>query len=227
LNLSLERGPLRGHLQKLYQELSRRGLRCFRPEIYLSSEWCTVEGETLIGVPFYLAHPRLARLERKFLGEIEGGTPEWFMMLLRHEAGHCFDHAYRLSATREWRALFGESGQTYDPDHYEADVSSRDFVTHLPDAYAQAHPDEDFAETFAVWLTPRSDWRRRYADAPVALAKLEYIERIAWKLGDEPPFVAPGTGIHRVERLSRTLGAHYHQRVRFEARASRGKPPLS
>ena len=29
-------------------------------------------------------------------------------------------------------------------------------------AYAASHPEEDFAETFAVWLTPRSNWRQSF-----------------------------------------------------------------
>jgi hypothetical protein len=61
----------------------------------------------------------------------------------------------------------------------------------LPGWYAQKHPDEDWAETFAVWLTPGRDWRHEYAQRPAALAKLEYCDRTMQRLNEQdPPVVA-------------------------------------
>ena len=39
---------------------------------YLSDEWFTPDGATAIAIPFYLAHPRLAKLEEAQMLEIEG-----------------------------------------------------------------------------------------------------------------------------------------------------------
>ena len=129
-----------------------------------------------IAIPFYLAHPRLRRLELTQVLEIEGGTREWCMMILRHEAGHAIENAYRLRQRPKRQALFGKSSEPY-PDSYAPKPYSRSFVVHLDSWYAQSHPDEDFAETFAVWLTPGSNWRERYAGWP-ALRKLEYVDEL-------------------------------------------------
>ena len=115
-----------------------------------------------VAIPFYLAHPRLARLEFAQMLEVEGGTPEWCMRILRHEAGHALDNAYGLRRRRRRQQLFGLSSKPY-PEYYTPRPYSRSFVLHLEPWYAQSHPDEDFAETFAVWLTPDSPWRTRYA----------------------------------------------------------------
>src|SRR5688572_33484676 len=93
--------------------------------------------------------------------EVEGGNDTECMRILRHEAGHALDTAFRLHFKRQHRELFGSFAQPY-PDFYKPKPKSRKYVLHLPAWYAQAHPAEDFAETFAVWLSPRSQWRRRY-----------------------------------------------------------------
>ncbi len=59
------------------------------------------------------------------------------------------------------------------PQRYRARPGSRRYVHHLGEWYAQAHPTEDFAETFAVWLKPRSGWRKSYAEWP-AFHKLQH-----------------------------------------------------
>src|SRR5256885_16453644 len=79
--------------------------------------------------------------------------------ILRHEAGHALDNAYRLRRRKRWRAVFGPASLPY-PARYRARPGSRRYVHHLGEWYAQAHPSEDFAETFAVWLTPKSGWRK-------------------------------------------------------------------
>ena len=109
--------------------------------------------------------------------EVEGETPEWFMKLMRHEAAHAYSYAYQLQRKKKWQKLFGKTSSETTPTTYRPRPFSRSYVVHLEDWYAQAHPDEDFAETFAIWLTPGLDWRARYAGWR-ALKKLEYIDEL-------------------------------------------------
>ncbi|MDQ2980216.1 MAG: putative zinc-binding metallopeptidase, partial [Acidobacteriota bacterium] len=172
LGLKLEGSPLERLVQQLYRELERKGLRKFRPLCYLSDEWGCPSGEPVIGIPFYLADPKLARLEKE-MNDLEDERE--ILMYLRHEAGHAFNYAYELYKTPEWRDLFGPFRRAYRDDYRPVPFSRR-FVRHIAGWYAQKHPDEDFAETFAVWLTPRSQWRHRYKGWG-ALAKLRYVDR--------------------------------------------------
>ncbi len=95
-----------------------------------------------------------------------------------------------LPRRKKWQAQFGLSSNEDTPSTYRPRPYSRSFVTHHDDWYAQAHPDEDFAETFAVWLTPGLDWRARYAGWK-ALEKLEYVDELMKSLAGQPPLVAP------------------------------------
>ena len=162
LGAKIPGSELEGRVAQLYDELAARGL-AFRPACYLGDEWFSPEGVPAIAIPFYLAHPRLKALELHQMLEVEGGTPEWCLQLLRHESGHAIDHAYHFSSREDWRALFGNPEAEYAPETYQPRPYSRGFVRNLPNWYAQAHPDEDFAETFAVWLqsTPEQ-WREQY-----------------------------------------------------------------
>ena len=158
LGLKLEGSHLERYVQQLYRELERKGLKKFRPLCYLTDEWGCPSGEPVIGIPFYLADPKLARLEKE-MNDLEDERE--ILMYLRHEAGHAFNYAYELYKTPEWRDLFGPFRRPYR-DNYRPIPFSRSFVRHIAGWYAQKHPDEDFAETFAVWLTPRSQWRKKY-----------------------------------------------------------------
>ena len=159
-----------------------------------------------IAIPFYLAHPRLEKLERTQMLEVEGGTPEWCMRILRHEAGHAIDNAYRLRLRRRRQQVFGPSYKAY-PEYYTPRPYSKSFVLHLDSWYAQSHPDEDFAETFAVWLNPQSDWRVRYADWP-ALKKLEYMETLMHELANKPMLVQTRRKVDPIQSIRKTLRAH-------------------
>src|SRR5438477_9392046 len=187
LGLRLEGSMLEKYVQQLYAELAEKGLHKFRPGVYLSDEWACPDREPVIGVPFYLAHPKLAELERA-LNDIEDERE--IMMYLRHEAGHAFNYAYQLYETKEWQELFGDFSIPYD-DHYKPVPFSRRYVRHIAGWYAQKHPDEDFAETFAVWLTPGSNWRVRYKQWP-AIRKLRYVSRVARRIGAQPPTMSSG-----------------------------------
>ena len=206
LHLTIEGTELEQPIERLYHELAARGIR-FRPHCWLAQEWFSPAGIPGIAIPFYLAHPRLMNLERRFMREVEGGNRNWLMRILRHEAGHAIDSAYRLRRRRHWREVFGPASLPY-PDTYRPRPGSRRFVQHLGAWYAQAHPTEDFAETFAVWLKPNSPWRRYYTGWP-AFAKLEYIDGLAAEIGDSKPKVIDRTTIEDVADEARTLRRHY------------------
>jgi len=210
LGLRLERTPLARRVERLHVELEERGLR-FKPHAWLSTDWFSPDGVPGIAVPFYLAHPRLMKLEMRQMLELEGGSESACMRILRHEAGHAFDSAYRLHFKKSWREIFGLYSQPY-PRHYRPKPNSRNFVVHLEAWYAQAHPAEDFAETFAVWLKPRSGWRRRYRDWPRALRKLEYVDELMREIADRPPRVNIREVVEPVTRLSQTLGEYYRKK---------------
>jgi hypothetical protein len=180
LGLSIEGSPLQPRIQRLYEELGQAGLR-FRPYVWLSSDWFTPDGHTGFAVPFFLAHPRLAQLERRNMFEVEGGNRPWCMKLLRHETAHALDNAYHLRRRKRWRELFGPVSKPYRSS-YVPEPSSRSHVLNLDYWYAQSHPVEDFAETFAVWLQPGSRWRTTYRGWP-ALAKLRYVDDLITEVG--------------------------------------------
>src|SRR4051812_28352163 len=158
LGLSIRGSRVDRLVDALYSELEARDV-VFRPPVYLSDQWGCPDGTPLIGVPFYLADARLERIEAEESGSVEGDDEA--MRYLRHEAGHAFNYAFRLHERADFPTLFGDYGRPYD-EHYAADPLSRGYVRHILGWYAQKHPDEDFAETFAVWLTPRLDWRTEY-----------------------------------------------------------------
>ncbi|RLB56829.1 MAG: hypothetical protein DRI34_08575 [Deltaproteobacteria bacterium] len=212
LGLAIEGSVLEERIARVQRELERRGL-LFRPYFWLSDDWFTPENVTGVAVPFYLAHPRLVRLERKYLGEVEGGNRDWCLRILRHEVGHALDHAFGLHRRRRWRQLFGPASRHY-PSGYRPDPYSRQHVLNLEYWYAQAHPDEDFAESFAVWLKPRWLWRRRYASWPRALAKLEYLDELMAELAGTRPPHTTRVRVDSLPQLRQTLGEYYRRKLR-------------
>ena len=209
LGLSLEGTTLEQRVEALYGELDRRGLR-FRPYVWLSSDWFTPDDATGFAIPFFLAHPRLMRLEHRQMLEVEGGNHTWCMKLLRHETAHALDNAYGLRRRKAWRETFGRASEPYRAS-YAADPGSRDHVLNLDYWYSQSHPLEDWAETFAVWLDPRSRWRRRYAGWP-ALAKLEFVDGLMESIADERPPLRSRRREEPVSRLRITLREHYRRK---------------
>lgn len=206
-------------MSKLRHELQARGI-AFQPHVWLAEEWFSPDGVPGFAVPFFLAHPRLARLERNMSGQVEGHRVNWLMRILRHEAGHALDNAYRLRRRRDWRETFGPASLPY-PQRYRARPGSRRYVHHLGDWYAQAHPTEDFAETFAVWLQPRSGWRRSYADWP-AINKLELVERMMREVGSRAPAVRRRELVEPLASNKRTLAEHYRRRAAQRIHHRRG-----
>jgi hypothetical protein len=210
LRLTLRHSMVDRHLRRLQKDLQRRGIR-FKPHLWLSVEWFSPDGVPGVAVPFYMAHPRLMQLERSVMNEVEGGNANWLTRILRHETGHALDNAFRLRRRKEWRQTFGKASRPY-PDTYRARPASRDFVLHLGHWYAQSHPTEDFAETFAVWMQPRARWRRDYQDWP-ALRKLAYVDRLMRDLRGERPAVVNQELIEPLRENRQTLGEHYRRKL--------------
>ncbi|WP_447972558.1 putative zinc-binding metallopeptidase [Nitrospira sp. Kam-Ns4a] len=214
LGVKLERTWLHDCIRELYAELERRGFR-FRPHVWLSHDWYSPEGVPGIAIPFYLAHPRLIRLERSQMLEAEGSARQECLKILRHECGHALQHAYQLHRRRRWQQLFGRSAQRY-PDFYRPNPASRRYVQHLRLYYAQSHPDEDFAETFAVWFQPRAVWRKRYAGWP-ALQKLEYVDQLMREIRRARPAVRTRVQVDPLHKLTMTLREYYaEKRERYQ-----------
>jgi hypothetical protein len=209
LDLRIEGTWLETMVQRLHKEMARRGLRV-KPHCWLSNEWYSPDGVPGIAIPFYLAHPRLMKLERKQMFEVEGGTQASCMRLLRHEAGHAIDTAYRLRRKKRFGRIFGRASRPY-PSTYRPRADSHNHVHHLAWWYAQSHPVEDFAETFAVWLKPGSRWRTEYADWPV-YRKLAFVDEIMPELSAYPPPVRTRAHVEPLRSFRRTLRSHYRLR---------------
>jgi hypothetical protein len=211
LPLSLAGSVVESRIAQLTSELQARGL-VFPIHFYVSDEWFTPDGEAAMAVPFYLTHARLERLEKGQMLAVEGGEHDWCMRILRHEAGHVIDNAYKLRLRQHRRRMFGKSSEPY-PEFYTPKPYSKSYVLHLDPWYAQSHPDEDFAETFAVWLTPDSNWRSRYAGW-AALKKLEYMDGLMRELAGKAPLVTSADEVDPLGQLNRTLRFHYRQKRR-------------
>jgi putative zinc-binding metallo-peptidase len=209
LKVRIEGTWLERRLFALDEELAQRGLQV-RPHAWISNEWFSPDDTPGIAIPFYLAHPRLMRLERRMIIDVEGSTVPECMRILRHEAGHVVQVAFQLQRRRRWQELFGPSSTRY-PSYYRPNPASRRYVYHLPLWYAQSHPDEDFAETFAVWLTPRANWRRRYEGWP-ALKKLEYVDELMAELAGRRPVVTNRLRVDPLSMLTQTLAEHYERK---------------
>jgi hypothetical protein len=209
LGVRIEGSFLEGRIEQLYRELGDRGID-FRPHFWLSDEWFTPDDVPGSALAFYVTHPRLMKLERAQMLEVEGGTHDWCMCILRHEAGHALDNAYLLRRRRTRQQIFGKSSEPY-PEYYSPKPYSRSYVVHLDSWYAQSHPDEDFAETFAVWLAPDSQWKSKYAVWP-ARRKLEYMDALMEEIAGKKPFLTTRRKVAPISRLHKTLRQHYDKK---------------
>ena len=212
LPIRLEGTPVAARARRVFDELRARDLLC-EPAIWLAEEWFNPDATVGFAIPFYLAHPRLIRLERKLMLEAEGVAESECLRILRHETGHAVDEAYQLFRTPEYRQVFGSPRQAY-PTSYAVRPDSLDYVTHLNAWYAQSHPVEDFAETFAVWLKPGGSWRRRYRGWP-ALRKLTAVDEWMRARAGQLPTLASRRPAESLEHNTRTLAQHYEEKRRF------------
>lgn len=206
LKLSVDNSPIAPLIDRLFQELTNKQVN-FRPHFWVSDEWFSPDGIPGVAIPFFLMHPRLRKLELEQMLEVEGGNRRWCMMLLRHETGHALLNAYKLNKDKAWRKVFGNPNQKY-PDTYLPKPYSKRFVINLPGWYAQSHPHEDWAETFAVWLNPRSDWRKRYHKWP-ALKKLQFVDELMQDLRSRRPLIRNKLTDHPASKIKTTLAAYY------------------
>jgi hypothetical protein len=212
LGLDLETGPLAPLLERVRHELAELKVT-FRPRFYVANEWGCPDGQPLIGVPFYLADTRLHAFEEEHADDLE--DDERILQGLRHEMGHAVSYAYKLYTYPEWEDVFGRYDMGYHDDYHPEAFSPR-CVRHLPGWYAQKHPDEDFAETFALWMTPGFDWRGRYPDGP-ARAKLDYVDKVMKLVADRPPVLDPNDVVPDPDELAFTVGEFYTQRAIADA----------
>jgi len=174
-------GPLAESLRTVEGELAGRGMS-FRPKWYLGGDdFWTADRGVGVNIPWFYANITLWGLANR--NEQSAYTPEQMLRTLRHEAGHAVCYAFELWREPEWVGLFGDSLEPYRESYAVGD--SRAHVEYLQGVsrhYPQKHPDEDFAETFACWLDPASIWEQQYAEWPVALAKLQYVQAL-WLQG--------------------------------------------
>ena len=209
-DLRIEGRPLGRIVERFRAELVERGITRLSPRFYLTDEWGVPEGTVAIGIPFYLADDELLRVQTVKGGLVEGEGEDDILRYLRHEMGHVVNYAYRLYATEEWTRLFGPMSRPYT-EQYRVVPFSTDFVRHLPGGYAQKHPDEDWAETFAVWMSPGTDWRALYGDSSGALAKLEYCDRTIAALREREPDVVDTQLDYEASDIRTTLQEYYEE----------------
>ncbi len=192
LDLKMEDTIFSQAIPVVREELRRAGIKKLSPVFYISTGYGCIAGQPLIALGFYDFHPLLKDLNEEFRGWRYSDAD--IFDLLRHECGHAFCYAYKLYRRKDFRELFDVHGHffnTYpEKDKFSFNPWSRNYVNPNGDHYAQKHPDEDFAETFTVWLTPRSGWRTAYRRYPTALKKLRFTERMAKELGRGEPEVA-------------------------------------
>jgi len=212
LPIRLQGTPVEHRARKVFSELQGRHIRV-RPSIWLSEEWFNPDGTVGFAIPFYLAHPRLIRLERRLMLEAEGASEGEALRILRHETGHAIDEAFQFYRRPEYTTVFGSPKRRY-PSSYAVKPHSRRYVVHLNAWYAQAHPVEDFAETFATWLRPKRQWRRQYRDWP-AIEKLEAVDEWLKEWRDKPPLISNRRAEGQLYKNERTLSEHYEEKRAF------------
>ena len=205
----LSGSKIQKEIEALWHELKNRGFH-FRPHCWLSDCWFCPDGVPGFAIPFYLVHPRLTRLEKAHMLEIDGNSAEARMKLLRHETAHALANAYRLHLKQSWRRRFGRASKSY-PESYLPRPYSRNYVLHLDNWYAQSHPAEDWAETFAVWLDPDSRWREKYRDWP-AIKKLNYVDALMKEIIGRSPPVRSMKQVDSIKTLRLTLREYYAEK---------------
>ena len=208
LGLTIAGTRLEPILGEFEGELRAAGLTRVRPRFYLSTEWGVPFETVAIAIPFYLAQPDLTALHAERVGHVEGFDQADILRYLRHEMGHVINYAYRLYDEEEWVKQFGSITQPYG-EEYRPEPFSRRYVRHLPGWYAQKHPDEDWSETFAVWMTPGLDWRKEYGGWPVAAAKMAYAERTMAAIRERDPVVTAADLDEDVADIEYSLGHYY------------------
>ncbi len=211
LGYKIEGTFLEEAIRVVRQDMRRVGITHLQPMFYLSNGYGCIEGLPNIAVSFTSCNDLIAELNEEH--RHFRYTPDEIVDVLRHEVGHAFCYAYKLFRTREFRRIFKVKGhffRTYPAtNRYILRVNpwSKEFVNPGGDYYAQKHPDDDFAETFMVWLKPRQNWRKQYKSRPGALRKLEYVDQVVKAYRRKPPLVEsdPAMVYEPIESLSMTV----------------------
>lgn len=209
LDLSIEDSKYQDWINDVLDELSARNL-FYDFQFYLAEEWFVADGHKSIAIPFYLFDPKLIKLEKLYFGHAEGSTEKEFKKLLRHELGHAFDNAFKLKKDHKRKQFFGDYDLKY-PNSYEPIPTSKSYVQHLPDHYAQSHPDEDWAETFAVWLGPRGSWIKKYVNTP-AIEKLTYMELMMHSIAHREPILKNNRKPENIKSIDQTVKQYLQQK---------------
>jgi len=215
LGSSIEGSFLGEAVRIVRRDMKRVGITKLQPHFYLSNGYGCIEGVPNISLSFVNCDELLEELNQEYRGFRY--TPEEVVDTIRHEVGHAFCYAYKLFRTKEFRRIFKVRGhffRTYPAtNRYIRRVNpwSKEFVNPGGDHYAQKHPDDDFAETFMVWLRPRHNWRRWYKAKPGALRKLEYVDRVVKQFGRKPPLVEsnPEYVYEPYDRLTMTVARFF------------------
>ncbi|MAF90723.1 MAG: hypothetical protein CL674_05555 [Bdellovibrionaceae bacterium] len=172
--MSVRQSEIGDWLREFEEELKAKNLPqkiryCF------GDEWYYIEGSNVIVIPFYLHSLKFANYLKRKSCHVEGLTKKSFLMLLRHEYGHYFECLFQTRKKAERRKLFGKNIKY--PKSYLPKEVKNEFVSHLPNQYAQSHPDEDFAESFAVVFKSEA-WQKKYPKNSVVFRKLNYVSKL-------------------------------------------------
>lgn len=209
------------------RDMKRVGISRLKPLFYLSNGYGCIEGVPNIALSFVDCNELISELNDEY--RQYRYSQQEIIDTVRHEVGHAFCYAYKLFRTAEFRRIFKVKGhffRTYPAtNRYINRVNpwSKEYVNPGGDHYAQKHPDDDFAETFMVWIKPRYNWRKNYKSKPGALRKLEYVERVVKKYGRTPPLVESDEDFiyEPIENLNMTVAKFMKANVaRYRRRAT-------
>ncbi len=209
LKLNLTQSWIAPYLKQLKRELKERGL-FHHIHFWISDEWFCPDGITGIAIPFSILDQSLMNLERRMTHQVDGASPRELMKLLRHEAGHVLDNAYGLRRKKKRQKLFGLSSQKYPYCYYPKD-NNNEFVSYVYPSYSQAHPDEDWAETFATWLDPKSNWERKYTTGK-ARKKLDYVNELMGSLAKTKQYKIDKSVMDSYKEIELTLEDYYEKK---------------
>ena len=175
LPLNIKKSYVYPYILQVIEELKNHKIN-FKMNMWFADEWFVADDTVGMGVPFYMLDLKLIKMEKKHVGFVDGETKQECLNIIRHEIGHVLDNAFKIRQREDFKKIFGDAAKKY-PKSYDYKKYSKKFVRNIKDGYAQGHPVEDFAETFAVWLDPNSCWKSKYKLWP-AYKKLLYVDKL-------------------------------------------------
>ena len=181
-------------IRTVQKEINDKGIK-LELKYYASDEWGTVNKFPIIAIPFSYYYPIFKPIEDDRICLDKKAIIE----ILHHEVGHCILYAFEIYKRPDFAEAFGDFNAPY-PDNgfvenFKPILVGKEFVRHLPDcnwSYGALHCDEDFAETFSVWLErDRKFWKQKYLGGK-AFEKLLYMDRLMKEIQDIEPLVISG-----------------------------------